>query len=553
MKKVIKGLAYFLAAAIFMGLPGRAEATSPTQAELSTCSIYVDGAPIQVAAYLINRNNFFKLRDLAFALSDTEKKFNVVWNGAANAVELVTGQAYTPVGGELTPDGANTAIATPGTARVLRDGKEIAVTGYVIKGSHYYKLRDLGDALGLTVDWVAETNRVDISSTKYLPVPDGQVPLEARGLVTDSPVCVEYSGPGVKLDKRYWPYSDEVVDVPDEVVTVTVSGWIYSSVNSNSAPCSAAVVQVRTYDGFKDWTGKQSNDKTHSVVSAGEILDTTVTNEHGYYTVRFAINARKMAAAVAAVDSGAAWSSLFQLIATWTDKDGTKYTNATVPNEYGFSQGTSFVVRPDTRVGEWSYELNGTNVYCNADDNNAVWTYDLGYTIQEEPSHITPYDPHDRYQVTVNLKGRVVYGEKTGSMQVGDYSVWLFAPAKNCTVKINSYRHYPYSSVLSTVTTDNDGYFSVEVTLDRSTLEGALEQRACAFSITGSYTDENGVTWENRETSARVQPTPETKKADATWVDELRDGDTVYLSPFPTEPEFIKNGGYTVTFYQKAE
>jgi hypothetical protein len=45
--------------------------------------------------------NYFKLRDIAFALSKTESQFEVRFDGGRNAIALTSGQAYTPAGGEM--------------------------------------------------------------------------------------------------------------------------------------------------------------------------------------------------------------------------------------------------------------------------------------------------------------------------------------------------------------------------------------------------------------------------------------------------------------------
>ena len=51
--------------------------------------IYVDGAPADLAAYNINDNNYFKLRDLGKVLG-----FNVGWDDATHTVSIMTDQPY---------------------------------------------------------------------------------------------------------------------------------------------------------------------------------------------------------------------------------------------------------------------------------------------------------------------------------------------------------------------------------------------------------------------------------------------------------------------------
>lgn len=57
-------------------------------AEPSVTKLTVNGRAVAVDAYLINQNNYIKLRDLAMMMSGTPKNFNVGWDGANNAINL---------------------------------------------------------------------------------------------------------------------------------------------------------------------------------------------------------------------------------------------------------------------------------------------------------------------------------------------------------------------------------------------------------------------------------------------------------------------------------
>lgn len=52
-------------------------------ADPSSSRVLVNGKEIAFEAYTINGSNYFKLRDLAYALNDDEKGFDVTWNSAA--------------------------------------------------------------------------------------------------------------------------------------------------------------------------------------------------------------------------------------------------------------------------------------------------------------------------------------------------------------------------------------------------------------------------------------------------------------------------------------
>lgn len=52
-------------------------------------TIYLNGQKIDIEAYNINGNNYFKLRDLGQAID-----FGVAWDTAANAIRINTVEGY---------------------------------------------------------------------------------------------------------------------------------------------------------------------------------------------------------------------------------------------------------------------------------------------------------------------------------------------------------------------------------------------------------------------------------------------------------------------------
>lgn len=130
--------------------------TNPT-AHVSRHKVTLNGAKADLAAYTINSNNYFKLRDLAKALKGLDSEFEVKWNAAQQRIDLTSRTAYTAVGGEQAALPAGNKAATLTNASVYLDGKPLSLTAYSIGGNNYFKLRDLGDALGFGVDWNADT------------------------------------------------------------------------------------------------------------------------------------------------------------------------------------------------------------------------------------------------------------------------------------------------------------------------------------------------------------------------------------------------------------
>lgn len=68
------------------------------QGVLSTSTIYLDGKEVDLTAYTINGNNYFKLRDLADALD-----FGVTWDGSLNTIRIDSNQGYVAEGQAETP------------------------------------------------------------------------------------------------------------------------------------------------------------------------------------------------------------------------------------------------------------------------------------------------------------------------------------------------------------------------------------------------------------------------------------------------------------------
>lgn len=140
-------------------------AAGAVNAKPTNNTIYVDGTKVNGAAYMINDNNYFKLRDIAAMVNGSAKQFEVSWNEAAKRIDLITNKAYTVVGGELALPSSATKTANASTASVFKDGSKVDYTGYNISDNNYYKLRDLCKDMNIGVKYDLATNRVDILTT----------------------------------------------------------------------------------------------------------------------------------------------------------------------------------------------------------------------------------------------------------------------------------------------------------------------------------------------------------------------------------------------------
>lgn len=142
---------------------GTADVQAGGTAYASTQSVLVDGSSVVFQAYALKDTNgydtnYVKLRDVAQILNGTAAQFEVGWNGAVN---IETGKAYTSNGTEMrTPFSGNRSY-TPATAPTLVNGRTASLEAILLQddagnGYTYYKLRDLGAALGFKVDWSGE-------------------------------------------------------------------------------------------------------------------------------------------------------------------------------------------------------------------------------------------------------------------------------------------------------------------------------------------------------------------------------------------------------------
>ncbi len=145
--------------------PTRPAAPAKPLAALSTQKLSVDGQEQSAEIYNIDGSNFFKLRDMAALLSGTGSQFSVSYDAASNEIVVKTGEAYTPVGGELASGSDQSASAVASAQSVQIDGKTVTdLTAYNIGGNNFFKLRELGGKLGFDVDYDASTSTMLVVS-----------------------------------------------------------------------------------------------------------------------------------------------------------------------------------------------------------------------------------------------------------------------------------------------------------------------------------------------------------------------------------------------------
>lgn len=139
-------------------------------------SILVDGQSLDFDAYALkdeagNDTNYLKLRDIAHVLNGSQAQFNVGWDGTANAITITTGEPYASNGSEMSTPFSGDWAYTPNQASILVNGQPASLEAITLTDNHgngytYFKLRDLGQAVGFNVTWDGETGAIVIDTTQ---------------------------------------------------------------------------------------------------------------------------------------------------------------------------------------------------------------------------------------------------------------------------------------------------------------------------------------------------------------------------------------------------
>ena len=154
-----------MAAAMAASMGTAVMAAEPKTADLSNAKVAVNGEAIAPQAYTIDGYTYFKLRDVAKALTGTVAGFDVRWDQEAKMIALHTGAAYKAQDGDAdAAEFAKKAKAHLSESPVMVNDAEATLEAYNIDGYTYFKLRDLGTALGFEVTWDKEAKMIGINA-----------------------------------------------------------------------------------------------------------------------------------------------------------------------------------------------------------------------------------------------------------------------------------------------------------------------------------------------------------------------------------------------------
>ncbi len=133
-------------------------------AKVSQDTIKLNNKTIYCKGFKIYGANYYKLRDIAEALSDTPSKFDVKWNNKENIVEIVTGKEYTLVkeSNDKYYNPNRNYYATVTNSKILVDGKVQDIKAFNVDGNNYFKLRDLEKLILFDIEWDSTKNEIKI-------------------------------------------------------------------------------------------------------------------------------------------------------------------------------------------------------------------------------------------------------------------------------------------------------------------------------------------------------------------------------------------------------
>ena len=132
--------------------------------QLTTQALKVYGETTDTEIYNISGYNYFKLRDIAALLNGTGAQFSVSFDEESRSVSITTGAAYEAVGGELELGEDKSATCVLSNWSIEVNGEKKDVVAYNLGGNNFFKLRDLGAALGFGVDYDEATRTMLVTA-----------------------------------------------------------------------------------------------------------------------------------------------------------------------------------------------------------------------------------------------------------------------------------------------------------------------------------------------------------------------------------------------------
>ena len=138
--------------------PTPTPAPTPITVNPSQQTMIIDGKKIEIDAYLINNQNYVKLRDFAYSIMNSTKGFFVdpVSDPAAGVINvyMTKGGKYVPNGSEMQKGDGKPKLMTPSNNMVFFiDGNKVDIKAYMTGGNNYLRIRDLLEYFNICADY----------------------------------------------------------------------------------------------------------------------------------------------------------------------------------------------------------------------------------------------------------------------------------------------------------------------------------------------------------------------------------------------------------------
>lgn len=189
--------------------------------------------------YNIGGYNYFKLRDLAYLMNGTGSQFSVGYDTETQTVTITTGEGYMPIGGELVvgEDKSATSVKSSQTIRI-NGKKNSTLSVYNIGGNNYFKLRDLGKAVGFDVDYDEINQAMLVDSVGDIPTKrttakdftinvGPQQEIYCQNMVFNKPVTINGDYGSVVFNNCI--FNSDVINTADYGTSVTLAYDCYVS------------------------------------------------------------------------------------------------------------------------------------------------------------------------------------------------------------------------------------------------------------------------------------------------------------------------------------
>ena len=150
-----------------LGTASAVQTPTPKTVAANNMKIKFNGAYQNMEAYNIDGYTYYKLRDIAALMMGTSSEFAVDFDVALNMIYTRTPGTYTLVGGELKTGIDKSKSCAPSNWKLNVNDARVNCYVYNFMDNNFFKLRDLGAALGFNVDYDDASRTVIINSSDY--------------------------------------------------------------------------------------------------------------------------------------------------------------------------------------------------------------------------------------------------------------------------------------------------------------------------------------------------------------------------------------------------